>query len=386
MNVDELRHALREEAARQPTSDGDRTAAIIERAHRAERRRRRSLALAVVAGVIIAASAVAVIRRSPESDRVVATSPSGRLSLAVLSTVAVDAAAGLYKSEVRLVDPTSGRGHTRPVPANNYGEYPVQLLQVGNRLLLPGGEGVVAAPLDLSSQPEAFASALVFVPAIEPDHIWTLSNTGPPTVTEIDATGRTTRGPIAVPPDATWPIAGTNEGVLFRERSDEVILWNPTTEVVVRRIPGVQSFLGNGWAAESTFAWAGTCTGAPVCEDLHILDLSTGQERTIAAPPDTTGFAPDGALSPDGKILAVMSASADLGQQLELIDTATGRIRTVARSNGAGSGVVWSPDGTTVYFGQDDSTTVSRYRLVDATSHRIVQGLPKFTAIAVVTT
>jgi WD40 repeat protein len=388
MKLDELRQALDEEARRLPFPVDGSAGRLMRRAMRQRRhqRVRRSAAAAIV--VALAAAAVGILARDRSDGQLVTTAASNDVVIAALTTRPVDGAVNQWASDVLYVDAATGSSHTRAVPSNNYGGYPVQLLQAGGRLLLPGGGVVRSAPLDLSSPPKDIATALVFVPSADRDRVWTVSewqdgNRGPYTVTEVAADGSPTSKPIALPAEANWPIAGTDEGLLLRGAldSEDVLLWNPDTGQVARRIARVPWYQGNGWAFRKLFAWLGPCSSQPTCDRLHFIDLTTGVERTIEPPAEAAGFVPDGALSPDGNTLAMIAATQSGRHQLVLVDTSTGAARLVPGATRAGAGVAWSGDGTYVFFGEDDSTAIASYRLGDASSHRIRDHLSRFTAI-----
>lgn len=386
MKLDDFRRALEQEAHREPVPTDDPVPRVMRRVRRQRRRQRTALGTAVLVVVALIAITASLVSGDRRDDQLVATSPSSDVVIAVLTTRPVNAEADEYASEVLFVDAGTGSSHSQPIPANNYGEYPVQLLQVGSRLLLPGGGVVRSAPVDLSRPPQDIAPALVFVPSADPDRVWTVSrwpvtNRPPFTVTEIAADGSQTTEPLALPAEANWPIAGTDEGLLLRGRGDEVLLWDPATGEVIRRFGGVQWFRGNGWAFRDRFAWVGPCSTAPRCERVHLADLPAGAERTVEPPAGTTGFVPDGALSPDARTLAVLAATEDGGHQLVLVDTTTGAARPVPGALNAGAGVSWTHDGASVFFGEEGSTAISSYTLGDSSARRIRDNLPRFTAI-----
>ena len=347
-----------------------------------------------MAAVVVAltASALASAGRDHGDARTdVASAPRDSTRIALITTETGGPGAGLYDSHVAFIDPTTGAVRRVDVDENNYPDYPVQLRQIGNRLLLPGGGLLLAAPLDLSSPPVAVAPALVFVPAAKPDRVWTISawqpgNGGPYTLTEVDVDGTPTAGPAQAPAEAGWPIVGTDVGlVLSVPTTEEAIVWDPSTGQVIRRIPGVAAFPGNGWGAADLFAWVGPCgAGPPRCDTLHAVDVGTGQQRNVEPPSGTTGFVPDGAVAPDGRSLALFATGDDGGQRLVLVDLIDGSARAVPGSEAGGSGVGWSVDGSTVYFGQDGSTAVAGYRLGDAAARPVRAGLPRFSALATI--
>jgi len=392
MRLDELRTALQDDARLEPVDVEDGVAAVMRRVRRDRRRRRGRGAAAAVVVVALAACAVAFASRGHSSDRTeVATVPPDGARIAVITTEPLRFGANLYASHIDFIDPATGAVRRVEVDENNYADYPVQLRQVGDRLLLPGGGALLAAPLDLSSPPEVVAPALVFVPSAKPDRVWTISvwqpgNVGPYTLTEVDVDGTPTAGPAQAPDEAGWPIVGTDIGlVLSVPMTEEAIVWDPGTGQVIRRIPGVDAFQGNGWGTASLFAWVGPCgDGPPRCDTLHVLDLGTGQQRTIGPPSGTTGFVPDGAVAPDGRSLALFTTGDDGGQRLVLVDLIDGSARAVPGSEAGGSGVGWAVDGSTVYFGQDGSTAVAGYRLGDAAARPVRTGLPRFSALATI--
>jgi hypothetical protein len=390
MNVTELREQLADEAALEPVTVADPVGAVVGRARRARRRRRSAFAGVVVALATVVVVAIIAVR-APDRQGVVAP-PTPRVEVLALSTHQTSLP-GQYASEVSYVDTETGKTVGRSIPSNNYAEYPLQLFRIGDRLLMPGGKGVVSAPLDLSSPPRDMAPALVFVPSVHPDRFWAVThfqfgNRPPYRVTEFDAAGRATAAELALPPDAGWPIAGTPEGLLmWSGTTDEVWLWDPSSRRVTRRIPGVPDFSGNGWIAGNVFAWVSPCGATlPTCASLHLLDLRTGVLRDLAPPPGFGGFGVDGAMSPDGRSLAVFvdrtRDPSDLGgRALALVDVATGRITMVPSSARTPSHVAWSPDGRTVYYGTDNATGIAFWHLGDPDSSQAATKLPSFSAL-----
>lgn len=392
MRLDELRTALQDAARLEPVDTESGVAAVMQRIGRDRRRWLARGAVAAAVVVALAASAAVLTGRGNGGGRShVATAPLGSMRIALVMTEPVNSAAGMYASHVAFIDPATGAVRSVEVDENNYGDYPVQLRQVGDRLLLPGGGTLLAAPLDLSRESEVVAPALVFVPSARSDRVWTISawqpgNFGPYTLTEVDADGTPTAGPTQAPAEAGWPIVGTSAGlVLSVPATEEAIVWDPTTHQVKRRIPGVAAFQGNGWGADNRFAWVGPCgDGPPRCDMLHVLDLGTGEQQSVEPPSGTTGFVPDGAVAPDGRSLALFATDDGGGQRLVLVDLIDGNARVVPGSESGGSGVGWSDDSSTVYFGQHGSTSVAGYRLSDAAARPILTGLPRFSALATV--
>lgn len=388
MKLDELKRALTGEALREAVDVERSIQAVLRRGHRYRRRQRVFVAAAGVLTLALVALTAALLWPDASPDQVLTTAPEGDITVAVLSTEPVDAGAGRYASSVALIDPASGSAHVEAVPDNNYGEYPLQLFQIGDRLLFPGGGVVRSAPLDLSAPPVDIAPALVFVPSTRRDRVWTVSewqvdNTGPYKLTEVDVEGTATTGPIEAPAEANWPIVGTQHGVVLYAQRDQAVVWDPNSDQIVRRIEGVQHFQGNGWATGDMFLWVGPCSTQPRCDLLRVLDLATGAARAIEPPRGSNGFLPDGAVAPDGRMIALFAATAS-GPQLALVDLESGQSRLVPGSTEGGSGVSWAPDGRVVYFGQDASTTVSSYVLGEASSRRIREGLTAFTALLVI--
>lgn len=309
----------------------------------------------------------------------------GAIELAVLITRPVEVSAGRYASEVLYLDPETGDRRSQPVPDNNYGEYPVALLQVDDQLLLPGGGQVLGGPTDLRGPLRDIAPALVFVPSARRDRVWTIShwqpgNTGPYQLTEIDAHGTPVTGPVTAPAEAGRPIVGTDRGLLL-QTSRGALVWDPESGEIRHRIERFEALAGNGWGADRRFAWVDRCSPNSFCADLRVLDLATGAEQIIEPAGDTVGFLPDGAVAPDRRRLAVFARRDDGDTRLLLVNLANGGTQEVPGSAGGGSGVSWAPDGGTVYFGQDNSTAVAAHRVGATSSRRVGRGLPQFTAM-----
>jgi dipeptidyl aminopeptidase/acylaminoacyl peptidase len=126
--------------------------------------------------------------------------------------------------------------------------------------------------------------------------------------------------------------------------------------------PGFDIAPDGSWVVTT---WHRSTVGA-VGEDLLIIDRATGTRRPIA---EGTGFAADPAVSPDGRWIAVMrgddgSPDVAMSAWLAIFDVATGAERRVAaRFDGWPQHPVWTPDGSAILFTADDHGVVPVYRL-----------------------
>lgn len=153
----------------------------------------------------------------------------------------------------------------------------------------------------------------------------------PATTQEVDLAGRPL-GPPARLPAGYLVSRGVDGGLLLAavepgpDQPSAFELWNPRTGRVAREFPDV---IG---ATPGVIAWLGGGCSARACP-IHILELATGRSATVRPP---SGYwASEGALSSDGRLLAVqMNAGAQQDGEavltrLEVLDTTSLRLSPV---------------------------------------------------------
>jgi hypothetical protein len=102
----------------------------------------------------------------------------------------------------------------------------------------------------------------------------------------------------------------------------------------------------------SSVAWL-SCTSIPPSCSLEVNETSSDVQEVIPPPRGYTGYAPGGAFSPDGTLLAafVLRGPGQLG--LEVANAVSGAVTLVGQVHGATGTAAWSADGQWLYYGGD---------------------------------
>ena len=132
-------------------------------------------------------------------------------------------------------------------------------------------------------------------------------------------------------------------GLLLNADDGGVDVWDPRSGRVVRHLSVDANALGPDHAAASMTS----CTD-PQCHALALTDATTGEARTVRAPPAYTFEPWTAAFSPDGDLLAIpVRVVADGPRQLALVDLNGGRVAIVPDSTVAPGYtlVAWSASG-----------------------------------------
>ena len=297
-------------------------------------------AVAATAAAVVT-SAVVVVSQAPERGASrPATSPGGTGPYLFLS--------GKYADVWRVS--ADGVVVHRRVPQLDPGDPPHHLLARGGELL---GWGYETYLLDPELQREAqvlVEDSLFFLPSAHEDRVWVTTeepgtNRRIGTVREVALDGEVTVDDVP-PPGGVWPAGAVDTGLLLR-LDGELVVWDPRTREVVFRFPRMGDL---GASHDHQVAW---CDFG--CAELHLTDVTTGDEETVVAPEGFRGFhAWDGAFSPDGATFAVPVVPAETKDrvQLALVDLATNETYVVAgaETGDAFNFVEWSRDGSHVFF------------------------------------
>lgn len=254
------------------------------------------------------------------------------------------------------------------------------LVRIGNTLYYPDsvGLGVRSIPVDLSTSGAAVPGIRRVIPSGRDGRAWleTQGDDGTSgTVREVDDDGTVTVPDMPLPTGFGPEAAAGDLLLLVRygwtipptPRAAE--LWNPRTGEVVREFDEVQPFSSSG----TLFALGSDCDGtveqpgsAERCSTLTLLDVVTGSEVTVDLSTADIGLpAPDGgaAFSPDRSQLALWGPFGNAGQQLVIVEVATGTVRLVtdlhlADADLGNNGVTWSPDSTRLFTLSGDGSTL----------------------------
>ncbi len=339
-------------------------------------------------------SAVAEARATAaELARLIVVSPGG----------GTGARTGEIPTTVAVLDPTSGSisGHTSwvrfPILGAQSIDYP--FVSLGSRVVIlvntqtgPHDPTIGTAYLATSSlgQARPIGPASDVIPAVDPDRVWLVTDNATPdqrvhgmqygtvrTVSEVGLTA-SNRSPSYPLSARRSPIAAVAGGLLTI-RPDRVLsngpgnppgrtwayeIWDPVTDRVVRRLD-IDSY--TGVASSRYVAWTARTCESDRCP-LHITDLATGADRLVPLPAGQQ-WSQDWVFSPDSAKLAVV-AQATLTVQNEnqfgliprsmpaivtVIDTATGRASARSTTMDVNSSLMWSPDGTLLFFAHDST-------------------------------
>jgi hypothetical protein len=208
--------------------------------------------------------------------------------------------------------------------------------------------------------PAAYALA-----AAEPGRVWLVEQTGDPDrwfrVREVALDGAGGSGSVAAAPTSRAvargtlplgrrPVAGVTRGLLIEVvgPGGGLAVWDPPTGRLRQRLD-TGSPVTVVAASGRMVAWVEGST-------LHLGDLATGRDRVVPPPAGSDGFAPAGAFSPDGRVLAAVTrVGLSTRPALALVAVDRASAVRVAGSEGALSDrctpcLAWAPAGDWVFF------------------------------------
>jgi hypothetical protein len=252
------------------------------------------------------------------------------------------------------VDIHTGRPRTLPIRLD-CGDAEFCLVPSGGRLVIGSvGRTYVDDPAAPGHpRRHRIGSGWIVIPSANDGRIWLglLNETRRKlrAVREETVNGRVTQS--VRPPGGDWPARIMRAGFLF-QTARALRLWDPKTRQVTFRVPG--SFPVDTYG--NLVAWCGE-----PCPRFDITDVRTGTTTRVPPP---AGFAfragYDGALSPDGSLLAVPVAADRRrphanhgGLSMALVDVARGTARVIkgATVDPVYHAVSWSPSGDRLFFG-----------------------------------
>jgi hypothetical protein len=241
--------------------------------------------------------------------------------------------------QVLAVDAASGTISSIPSP----GAGRVRVLRQGEYLILLARDGGTAAQrADLKSKPVLLGDAIDVLPSPRSDRVWLVSQdeTAPEqayVLREVELTSNRKLRRWTLPYDAE-PVAVVPQGVVIRDLQNRFEVRDPHGRRIVE--------LGH----DLTFLDRhGSLLAYLDDRRLHLHDLATGVDRTLASPtgarswfalgPPLPGMGcclQIGAFSPDARLLAVFTQLAGPGQPgLSIVDVASGRASVLPGSGGA---------------------------------------------------
>jgi hypothetical protein len=276
--------------------------------------------------------------------------------------------------ELWVVDVENERARHVVLPQLGPGDPPHRVVRRDGRLVLFGADTYVAGPVVDGLRPLADDSAFFF-PSVHDDRVWIafFDPESPETeralraVREVGVDGRITV-PDTRPPGGRWPLGAVTSGLLIAGREGAVVVWNPSTREVVRRLPPAAYGPTSGNAVVSC---------REPCGALDVTDAGTGETRTVPTP----GYLLEpweGRFSPDGDVLAlpVRETAEATTRQLALVNTVNGRVTLVEGSRVAPDYtlVAWSQSGDHVFItggARGGKRTIIAYRLGDGRARTI---------------
>ena len=381
--------------ARWRPGTGTQPEALIKEARRRQRRRHVAVGVAVVAVLGGAAGVAAGLRwpgsglpgqrgraGSPVAARhaagVPAPIPRGIGTTVLMWPVGYPAFGPWGGPPAYVDDLSTGRLAQSQTLAIAAGDYQPLLMRVG-RWLVYVGNGATAIRDDLRGNPRVLGPAPFFAPSAEPGHVWLFrlrpGMQGLIQAWQVPVTGGPPSPPVTLPAGAELPaIRGTDAGLVLQVPQG-LALWHPGGKP--RPLPdSPPGGISDGFDATARLVAYGTScatqvtapgaayepnAGYDTCQMLRILDVVTGQLISVAAPPGTAGWVPDGfnlvsAISPADQMIAAYAALRPQGQgrvrlYLMPITSPTGQPRAVPSSAAyLFARTAWSADGSWLLY------------------------------------
>ena len=215
------------------------------------------------------------------------------------------------------------------------GDFQPLLARTGHWLVYVG-KGTMAIRDDLRGKPRVLGRTPFFAPAASPGYVWLfrtrhLKRGQFQILARLVPVAGSRAGPtVILPAGVNLPvIRGTDAGLLLQTRQG-LALWNPGA---APRILPHSSSTSVGFDATPRFVAYGTGCGSQVtaqdapyepnagydtCKMLRVFDVLTGRMTSIAAPPGTGGWVPNGfdlvnAISRRGQMIAAYAATLPQG-------------------------------------------------------------------------
>jgi hypothetical protein len=205
-----------------------------------------------------------------------------------------------------VVNPATGQFHLLKLPTAG-GDWLDRLEWTGGRLVWEATGGTYAIDDDLEGRPQRIAP-WYFVPSTTPGRLWFVfgkhDRTSPHHLhtwaVERTVRGRTIRR-VRIAPPRCAVVAAVDRALLCQPRSDALLAIDPATGHSFARIRGAFPLATHGNVVAS-------CDDP--CRAIQVTDVARGQHASVIAPRGARfvgGY--DGAISPDGALLAVPVAT-----------------------------------------------------------------------------
>jgi hypothetical protein len=289
--------------------------------------------------------------------RVTASRPPPSATTLPLSASALQRFTVLYTDEggPRLT-PLDGGPTSTLMPAGPAdADRPVQVAG-GVAFVSHGQAYFLAAPTPTATHPLGPADHLFAM--IWPGLVGVQRGSGPgPVSAQFVPTAAASGGnsPVWQLPAGWQPLAQAGGGLLVRNATGDLRIWS-LDGGKLGPLLGQSGTVIDARADEVVWrAYAG-CNASAECP-LHITNTSTGADRIVAPPAGHAGFVDGGALSPDGRLLAVFVTAPFTSHpraEMVVIDLGASDITRLANSVvdvGEPVGAAkWTPDGSAVFF------------------------------------
>ena len=201
------------------------------------------------------------------------------------------------------VDPLSGRARTLRFPTSG-GDWLQRMARTGGRLVWVGPAGTYAIDADLSGPIQVLSKAH-FVPYPTAGRLWFMEfgrDRRDRNLVQMTVRGRVTRRSTLRDPCGGGIVVAVDRALLCRPRhADHMVALDPSTGRALMRVRGVSQLAARG----NTIALCPT-----PCDAVHVTDIANRRRARISPPLGyrvVEGY--DGALSPDGALLAVPVAA-----------------------------------------------------------------------------
>jgi len=282
-----------------------------------QRRRRLRVVRAIIAVVVLVAVAVIGI----ELRVVPGVSPRSHPPGSPPPSVSGDhsGATLVYAyNNLRVINADTGASRSLPLPAPEGGSSDLQMVKIGDSLLLNRGNTAWLYRPSLDGPPVDLGPSLRVIPGPTADEAWIWSDpcaavvgcSSPDNgrqqgeVRLVDTSGNQIGSPIPLPADAAWFPTGqvVNAGLVMANvyadpNADEI--WNPISDRVIRVLPEANVLAAGG----NLVAWTTGMACLPHCT-VRLTNVQTGIEQTFQLPAGAT-LTGGGAFSPDGFALAL---------------------------------------------------------------------------------
>jgi len=347
------------------------------------------LVAGVVAAALLALRAAAPLVSPPRSAAVEAGSSRPAVAAAAPSRPAelaeATGASLLLGGEDGLVRVDVDARTVLPIPLpGRRVETDRGLIQRDGTLVVVHGGTAWAATGEPGRPATRLGPASYALAADAPGRVWLVEETGDPDrwfrVREVEVGGppgpprRLARGTL---PLSRRPVAAAPGGLLLDVvgPGGGLAVWDPRTGRLRHRFD-VRSPMTVVAVSGATVAWVEATT-------LHLGDLAGGQAREVPPPDGSDGFAPAGAFSPDGRVLAAVTAAGFATRPaLALVRVDRGEAVRVQGSEGALADrcapcLAWAPAGDWVFFNRlGPGWGIGAYRLGRPSAARVPLDVP----------